>query len=388
MSSLPLELSDIFSSLPKSYVDFLSVDKSRVHRAIVRCRTRELGAHVSRCDRCNFSEQSYNSCRNRHCPKCQGGCSAKWTSARSRELLEVPYFHTVFTIPKELKEIAYMHKRVFYELMFKAVSETMKAVARNPMFLGAEISFYAVLHTWNQRLEFHPHIHVVSPNGGFSENKREWKKGGKNFFLPVRALSKVYRGKLVELLRRAFFLGRLSRVCSEIELEKVIGRCHVSDWVVYSKHPFGGPRQVIKYLSSYVHRVAISNRRLRSFDGERVTFAYRCPERKDKKRLLTLSKTTFANRFLLHILPKNFTRIRHYGFLASRTKARNLELARRLISEASDKVQIAATEIRTLSHKCKECDDGIMHCVYWCLPMIPHRSTLKNPTREQSSSPP
>ncbi|MCB0320087.1 MAG: IS91 family transposase [Bdellovibrionales bacterium] len=388
MSSFPLEVSEIFRQISPSYYASLSVDKKRVVDAILRCRTSALGAHISKCDRCGHKEQSYNSCRNRHCPKCQGSRSAKWTEARAKDLLPVPYFHTVFTVPQELREIAYRHKREFYELMFQAVSETMKAVAKNEKFLGAKISFYTVLHTWNQKLEFHPHIHVVSPNGGLSEDGSAWITKHENFFLPVRALSQVYRGKLVEALRAAFSLGKLPYIPSRIELEKVIGRCHVPDWVVYSKRPFEGPEQVIKYLSSYIHRVAISNRRLRTFDGERVAFAYRDPERKEKKKVMSLSKESFTRRFLLHIIPKNFTRIRHYGFLASPIKEKNLALAKELIGKVAQQVDEATSRIREICQSCPECKEGTMHGIYTALPMIVHRGSAKPSRNSLSHSPP
>lgn len=370
-----LEVSTILRSLPRSFYEALSVDKKRVHQAIIRCRTSALGAHVSQCNHCGHREQSYNSCRNRHCPKCQGSKAAEWTEARAKELLPVPYFHTVFTVPKELRDVAYRNKKVFYELMFRAVSETMKCVAANKKFLGANISFYTVLHTWNQKLEFHPHIHVVSPQGGISPDESRWISGKKNFFLPVRALSKVYRGKLVSALRSAYKRGDLSSLASNMELEKLIGRCHKSDWVVYSKKPFGGPAQVIKYLSSYVHRVAISNGRLRSVTSGNVTFACRDPERKHRKKLVTISAATFANRFLFHIVPKNFTRIRHYGFLASPTKKRNLALALKLISKKISRAKDRLIE--QILPLCSECKEGIMECLFFSAPIIAHRAMAK-----------
>lgn len=290
-------------------------------------------------------------------------------------MLPVPYFHTVFTVPKELRDIAYRNKKVFYELMFRAVSETMKCVAANEKFLGAKISFYTVLHTWNQKLEFHPHIHVVSPQGGISPDGTRWVSGKKNFFLPVRALSKVYRGKLVSALRAAYKQEQLSGVASNTELEKLIGRCHKSDWVVYSKKPFGGPAQVIKYLSSYVHRVAISNGRLRTVASGNVTFACRDPERKHKKKLITLSAATFATRFLFHIVPKNFTRIRHYGFLAAPTKKRSLALALKLISKKISSIKDEV--VKQILPICSECKDGIMECLFFSAPIIAHRAAAK-----------
>lgn len=363
-----LEVAEVFQAA--KLTKKLSTDKLRVARKITSCRTAMLGGHVRKCSACSYYEQSYNSCRDRHCPKCQGSVAAKWVESRVEELLPVPYFHTVFTLPSELREVAYQNKREVYELLFQAVSETLQAVAANPRFLGAQIAFFSVLHTWNQLQEFHPHLHVVSPKGGISFDNTKWVSSKHNFFLPVRALSKVFRGKMIDALRQAHQQGRLrfyghsKHLESKIEFERLLGKCRKSNWVVYSKKPFGGPTQVIKYFSSYVHRVAISNHRLRKLEDNNVTFSYRDSKNKNKKRLCLLPATTFVHRFLLHILPKNFTRIRHYGFLSNGHKARYLPLAKKLIAESKAQVAHPSILVTPFKHQCPSCKKGIMAVLY------------------------
>lgn len=346
VSKNQLEVQDIFRSLGKSFYEKLDVAKRRVFNAIVRCRTAQLGIHFTHCTKCSYRDFSYNSCRNRHCPKCQGATAARWVDARKEELLPVPYAHTVFTLPKELRSICYQNKRVVYEIFFKAVSETLNAVAANPKFLGAKLSFYATLHTWNQKLEYHPHLHVVSQKGGLSFDGTTWIPCKTNFFLPVRALSKVFRGKMLELLQNAHRNGKLSFYGSSSHLSsfeafnELLQTSKKSNWVVYSKKPFGGPEQVIKYLSAYVQRVAISNYRLRKLQDNCVTFSYRDSRNNNKKRLCRLSTEEFARRFLLHILPKAFVRTRHYGLFSTATKRQNLRLARQLLGEQTSNLTV------------------------------------------------
>ena len=351
------EVSEIFAKLPKEKLLELSPDKQKVVRAILNCRTAVLGAHVRECNQCKFKEQSYNSCRNRHCPKCQGSVAAKWVDARSGELLPVSYSHTVFTVPSELRSLAYQNKKIFYELLFKTVAETMHAVSKR--FLKAEITFYSILHTWNQKLDFHPHIHTAAPQGGISSDGTRWVPSQKNFFLPVRALSKVFRAKMLQALKEAHpqfkFYGAQSSLSNCDQFDKLLKSCTKSNWVVYSKKPFGGPQQVTKYLSSYVHRIAISNHRILKVDDSTVTFRYRDSKNKNKKRPYKLSHSEFTRRFLLHILPKGFTRIRHYGFLSNCNKATNLALARELIAKT-----LPNLNIKPFHHSCPKCKSGKM----------------------------
>lgn len=378
MQQKPLEVADVFNACGTSFENSLSWDKRKVFSAIKCCRTSALGAHVRECTNCKYREQSYNSCRNRHCPRCDGTTAARWTEARSEELLPVPYFHTVFTLASELRGVAYQNKRVVYELLFRAVSESLEHAAANPQFLGAKITAVTVLHTWNQKLQYHPHIHAISPHGGISFDNSHWVAGKKNFFLPVRALSKLFRGKMISFLRQAHregklsFYGELKSLEQSKEFEKLLSSCRKSNWVVYSKKPFGGPQQIVKYLSAYVHRVAISNRRLRKLVHTQVTFSYRDSKRKNKKRKLTLSAQSFTQRFLLHILPKNFTRIRHYGFLSTATKRLYLPLAKHLLSQfdAHSAFKTTSCTVKEFTTACPKCSSGTMRYI------IPHSAML------------
>lgn len=337
MSKAVVEVADIFRYRYPSIPESVTPDRRRVIQSVVRCRTAALGAYVLECKSCNHTELSFCPCNNRHCPKCQMGRTAAWAQARSSELLPTKYFHNVFTLPQELRDICYQNKREVYELFFQSVAETLQEVAANPKRLGAKITFYAILHTWNQKLEYHPHMHVVTPGGGISPDGESWVSCRDNFFLPVRVLGKVFRGKFIDKLRRAYrggrlsFYGELKTLETTKEFEKLIAKSRSNPWVVYSKRPFGGPEQVVKYLSLYTHRIGISNRRLRSFEDGVVTFAYRDSKAKNKKRLCKLTVAEFCRRFLLHIVPKRFVRIRHYGFLGNARKRELLPNARRLI---------------------------------------------------------
>lgn len=373
-----LELSNIFSTCSQEFYANLSKDKQKVFRSILNCRTSKLGANIRHCKTCNHKEQSYNSCRNRHCPKCQGSISANWCEQRNKELLPVEYFHSVFTIPSELRGICYQNKKQFYELFFCAVSETLHGVAANPKFLGAKIGFITILHTWNQTLQYHPHIHVISPKGGLTE-LGTWKSSKANFFLPTRALSKVYRGKLLDYLRQAYkqkqlqFFGKQSHLEDNQEFEKLLAKSRKSDWVVYSKPSFGGAAQVVKYLSSYVHRIAISNKRIKKLENSNVSFSYRDSKHQNKQKLKTLSTEVFTKRFLLHLLPKNFTRIRHYGFLGTAMKRKSLALVREQLKHLPIKQD---TIIRPNKQSCSKC--GSIDLDIFKLRMIPHRIPLNS----------
>src|ERR1022692_252152 len=330
MDRPPLEVADLVRAAGERFIEhsgkWLTWAHIKVLRAIARCRTAALGGHLDECSRCGHRVISYNSCRDRHCPKCQANARDKWLAARSRELLPTPYVHVVFTLPHELAPLALQNKKVVYGLLFRTSAETLLEIARDPKHLGAEIGFFSVLHTWNQKLEHHPHVHCVVPAGGLSPDHTRWIKPRYPFFLPVKVLGRVFRGKFVAALRDAFaagqlgFHGNLTFLAQPMTFSAWLRQLFRHDWVVYAKHPFGGPEHVLRYLGSYTHRVAISNHRLVSFADEKVTFRWRDSAHKNKKRLMTLPVEEFLRRFLLHLLPKGFVRIRHFGFLATRLR--------------------------------------------------------------------
>src|SRR5216117_435428 len=300
----------------------------KVLRAIARCRTAALGGHIDACIRCGHRATiSYNSCRNRHCPKCQTGACERWIEARRNELLPVPYVHVVFTLPPQLVALALQNKKVIYGLLLRASAETLLEVARNPRHLGAEIGFFSVLHTWNQKLQLHPHVHCVIPSGGLAFDHTRWIRSRPRFFLPLQVLRRVFRGKFVAGLKSAFQRGQLhlSGNLALLAQPKIFASwlrpLFRKDWIVYSKPPFGGPEYVLQYLGRYTHRVAISNHRLVSSEDGHVTFRWRDSAHNNEQKLLTLSLDEFLRRFLLHLLPKSFVRIRHFGFLANRRRA-------------------------------------------------------------------
>ncbi len=346
MSQSPLEVADLIRAAGDAFLErsrkWISWKHIKVLLAIARCRTAALGGHLDECTRCGHRAISYNSCRNRHCPKCQTGARDRWLEARRRELLPTRYVHVVFTLPRELAPLALQNKKVIYDLLFRASAETLLEIARDPTPLGAEIGFFTVLHTWNQKLQHHPHVHCVVPAGGLSPDRTRWIKTCYAFFLPVKVLSRVFRGKFVAALKRAFhdgklgFHGDLTPLAQPKTFSSWLRPLFRQDWVVYSKRPFGGPQHVLRYLGRYTHRVAISNHRLVSFADEKVTFRWRDSARKNEQRLMTLSLDEFLRRFLLHLLPQGFVRIRHFGFLANRRRAVFLPLCFQLLGSAPE----------------------------------------------------
>ena len=301
----------------------------RVMADIERCRTAALGGHVEACNRCGKQSISYNSCRNRHCPKCQSLAKEKWLAKRQSELLPVEYFHVVFTVPAAVAEIARANPRLVYGLLFSAVAETLRTLAADPKHLGAEIGFLAVLHTWGQNLLHHPHVHCVVPGGGLGPAERQWVACRPGFFLPVRVLSRLFRRLLLERLRAAHRAGRLDLVGPLTELqqaeafEALLRSLAKREWVVYAKPPFAGPRQVLDYLARYTHRVALSNDRIEALEDGTVTFRWKDYRQPGQPRRMTLEAMEFIRRFLLHVLPLGFVRIRHYGLLANRHRTAN-----------------------------------------------------------------
>ena len=339
------ELADIFRT-HGTRLDGLNAQQRRVVAAILSCRTAALGGHVRECDRgCGYQEISYNSCRDRHCPKCQGLERVRWQEARANDLLPVPYFHVVFTIPSCLHEIFLANPRVAYNLLFTTAAETMKEVAANPKNLGAEIGMTAVLHTWTQCLLYHPHLHLIVPGGGLDPSRSRWIPTREDFFLSVRILSTVFRGKLLDALERAVAAGTIKPCLgSGVQVATLLRRAARPQWVVYAKPPFAGPEQVLAYLGRYTHRIAISNERIVSMEGDQVTFNYRDRADGNRRKSMTLPAAAFLRRFLLHVLPPRFVRIRHYGFLANSVRQQRIALCRRLLGVPAESAPPAPSE--------------------------------------------
>jgi hypothetical protein len=336
--------------------------------AIARCRTAALGGHLDQCTRCGHRATiSYNSCRNRHCPKCQIAARERWITARQRELLPTRYVHVVFTLPHRLVPVVLQNKKVIYDLLFRTSAKTLLEVARDPRHLGAEIGFFTVLHTWSQKLALHPHVHCVIPAGGLSLDHTHWVKSRDRFFLPIKVLRRVFRGKFVAGLQQAFqegqlnFHGDLTCLAQPKTFATWLRPLFRKDWVVYSKPPFGGPEYVLQYLGRYTHRVAISNHRLVSFAGGTVTFRWRDSAHNNEQKLLTLSLDEFLRRFLLHVLPKGFVRIRNFGFLANRRRATLLPLCFHLLGSAPQTEQdLSGTKNSTDLWLCPKCGGPMM----------------------------
>jgi Putative transposase/Transposase zinc-binding domain len=336
-----LELAEVIRSCGDAFLDengkALSPEQRRALRDIAACRTSALGGHLEECDRCGHRRIAYNSCRNRHCPKCQATAAARWVEAQAADLLPVEYFHIVFTLPAALSPLALQNPRVVYGLLFRAAAETLMQIAADAKHLGAEIGFLAVLHTWGQTLQHHPHVHCVVPGGGLSPDGTGWVASPKGFFLPVRVLGRVFRGKFLAMLDAAFdrgrlaFHGRLRELAGAGRFHQLLRAAAQTEWVVYAKPPFGGPEQVLKYLARYTHRVAISNRRLVALKDGRVRFRYKDYARNGRRRTMTLEASEFLRRFLQHVLPSGFVRIRHYGFLANRCRREKVALCRELL---------------------------------------------------------
>jgi hypothetical protein len=342
MSRPPLEVADLIRTAGTAFLErnrhWLSWKHLKVLLAIARCRTAALGGHLDECTRCGHRATiSYNSCRNRHCPKCQTAARERWIAARRRELLPTRYVHVVFTLPHQLAPLTLQNKKVIYDLVFRTSAETLLEVARDPRHLGAEIGFFTVLHTWSQKLGLHPHVHCVIPAGGLSLDHTHWVKSRDRFFLSIHVLRRVFRGKFVAGLQQAFrdnqlaFHGDLTCLAQPKTFAAWLRPLFRKDWVVYSKPPFGGPEYVLQYLGRYTHRVAISNHRLVSFAEGKVTFRWRDSAHDNEQKLLTLSLDEFLRRFLLHVLPKGFVRIRNFGFLANRRRATLLPLGFQLL---------------------------------------------------------
>lgn len=374
-----VEVADIFRQYGPEYrkIHPLPRNQLRAMRAIEVCRTAELGGHVDECDHCGHMEISYNSCRNRHCPKCQFLKKEKWIEARSKDLLPIQYFHVVFTIPEELNPIVLRNQKVMYDLLFHSVSETLITLGKDPKHLGAYIGFIGVLHTWGQNLMDHPHIHCIVPGGGLSPIGHKWVSCRKKFFIHVNVLRDLFKKKLLAYLKRSYEAGELAfpGAIAYLQEPKVFERFrkqfYRKKWVVYSKPPFGGPEKVIRYLGRYTHRIAISNHRIINVENGRVSFWWRDYADGNKKKIMTLDAPEFIRRFLLHVLPDRFVKIRHYGLLGSRNCKNNITLCRKLLHVCkAEKDNEARTEtwkellLRVAGvdvAKCPVCRKGRMH---------------------------
>jgi hypothetical protein len=368
MNKPPFEVADIIRAAGNGFVEKnrsrLSYQHLRVLRAIERCRTAALGGHRDRCTRCGHQAISYCSCRNRHCGKCQTNARNKWLAAREKELLAVPYVHVVFTLPHQLSSLALANKRILYDLLFRASAETLLEIAADPKHLGADIGFMTVLHTWGQNVLHHPHVHCVIPAGGLSPDQEAWVQPRYAFFLPVKVLSRVFRGKFVDGLKKAFrkgklcFAGALRPLRQEAAFRTFLRSLFHDDWVVYAKPPFGGPLHVLHYLARYTHRVAISNHRLVNVADGMVTFRWRDYAHGGKQKLMTVTAEEFLRRFLLHVLPIGFVRIRFFGFLANRRRKTLLPLCRKLLQMAptlSSPNPIAPSSSPATIWRCPQC---------------------------------
>jgi hypothetical protein len=355
------ELAGIFRQYGDAYrkTHNLPLQQLRVMRAIEVCRTAALGGHVEKCSQCDLTRIAYSSCRNRHCPKCQYTERAHWLESRKAELLPVEYFHVVFTIPEELARIAFYNKEVVYSILFKAASETLLTIARDPKHLGAEIGFFAILHTWGQNLLHHPHVHCVVPGGGLSPDYDRWIGCKPGFFLPVRVLSSLFRRLFLEAIQPAFengklsFFGELEPLGDPAAFAAYLAPLGEREWVVYAKPPFGGPQQAIDYLGRYTHRVALSNERILGVSNGEVTFQWKDYRHKDrqKSRVMTLPADEFIRRFLIHTLPPGFPRIRYFGFLANRHRSEKLTLCRQLLNTAISELLPSAGQCRRLTEE-------------------------------------
>ena len=369
MSRPPLEVADIVRTAGNAFIErnrhWLHWKHVKVLRAIARCRTAALGGHLDECMRCGHRAPiSYNSCRDRHCPKCQTAARDRWIAARRQELLPTRYLHVVFTLPHRLVPLLLQNKKILYDLLFRASAETLLEVARNPRRLGAEIGFFSVLHTWSQKLTAHPHVHCVVPAGGLSPDHTRWVRSRNNYFLPKEALQEMFRGKFVAALKQAFqkgelhFHGELKLLAEPKIFAAWLRPLYRQNWVVYLKPPFGGPEYILHYLGRYTHRVAISNHRLVSFANGQVTFRWRDSAHHNEQKLLTLSLDEFLRRFLLHILPKGFVRMRNFGFLANRKRATLLPLCFQSLGATQEppaQENASSTEDTPDLHRCPKC---------------------------------
>jgi Putative transposase/Transposase zinc-binding domain len=397
-----LEVADIFRQHGSGFrlTHPLSPEQRRVMRAIEVCRTSVLGGHVDQCDACSYQRVSYNSCRNRHCPKCQSLAKARWLEARLADLLPVEYFHVVFTLPEQLASLALQNKRVVYNILFATAAETLRTIAADPKHLGAEVGFLAVLHTWGQTLRHHPHLHCVVPGGGLSPDGRRWVSYRQGFFLPVNVLARLFRRLFLQALARAHehhkltFHGTSAYLTKPLAFHRLLASLRAREWRVYAKPPFGGPEQVLAYLGRYTHRVAISNHRLLKLENGQVTFRWKDYARGSQPSLMTLSTDEFIRRFLLHVLPRGFQRLRQFGLLGNRRRRHKLALCRTLLGTASptitnqplprDYQSLYQTVTGQSLKQCPACRAGTMKLTQHLAPLA---SALSHYARHSHSTP-
>lgn len=374
-----IEVADIFCKYGPSYraSHKLPLQSLKVMSSIENCRTRALGGHIDKCNNCGRERNSYNSCRNRHCPKCQGLAQLKWLDKRQQELLPIKYFHLVFTIPFELNHLMLVNQKEMYGILFKAASQTISMLSGQEKHLGANPGCIAVLHTWGQNLMDHPHIHIIVTGGGLSIDGKKWINSSKKFFLPVKVMSRVFMGKFLAFLKQAYrdhkllFEGKVKALKQENEFKKLLNILYEKQWVVYAKKPFGNAAQVLKYLGRYTHRIAISNHRIKSIENNKVCFKWKDYSDKSKVKTMSLKPAEFIRRFLLHVLPNGFFKIRYYGLLSSRVKKSKLEQCCKLLGVESLLVQNVALSWQEVLlkltgfdvNKCPYCKKGLMIAV-------------------------
>ena len=380
METSTLEVADVIRELTDASGNVsglrLTYAQKRVLRDILACRTPQLGLHhVEKCDHCTHKIKTYNSCRNRNCPKCGGEQRAKWLKERSKDLLHVPYFHGVFTLPAELAQVALQNQKMVYSILLRATSDSLKEVAADPRYLGAHIGVVAVLHTWGQTLLHHPHVHCVIPGGGLALDGSQWVACADTFFLPVHVLSAAYRDKFLAYLTAAFraeelrFTGRLAHLAKKENFDALCEKWRDKGWVVHVKPPFAGPEVVLKYLARYTNRAAIANSRLVSFEQGKASFRYKDYARGNEQRIMSLDGAEFLRRFLLHVLPAGFMQIRHYGLLANRCRNKKLALCRDLLAGSGIKIgqehmsADTGEDTDTDRHRCPVCGVGTMRIV-------------------------
>jgi Putative transposase/Transposase zinc-binding domain len=376
MTGHRLEVADVFRAHQEQFLQrwgyALSEPQRKVLRDIGLCRTAALGTHLERCDRCSYETVAYDSCRNRHCPKCQSSARDRWLLKQAASLLPVPYVHAVFTVPEQLAPLALRNPRRFYSMLFRAASETLLEIAADRRHLGARIGILAVLHTWSQNLQLHPHLHCLVPGGGLAFDNSRWvPTRRRGFFLPVRVLSRMFRGKLLSFLKQSYkrgelcFAGKLTALSPPHAFHSLLASLRRKEWVVYSKPPFGGPEHVLKYLARYTHRVAISNGRLLGLENGQVSFRWRDSRHNNRSSVMRLNATEFIRRFLLHVLPAGFVKIRHFGLLANRNRRQALEVCRTHLRSTTALLATLLNEhqLFALNRSCPQCRCGTLHVI-------------------------
>ena len=376
MTGHRLEVADVFRAHQDEFLQrwghVVSDQQRKVLRAIGLCRTAALGSHLEKCDRCSYETVAYDSCRDRHCPKCQSTARDRWLEKQAESLLPVPYAHVVFTLPEQLAPLALRNQRLFYGLMFRAVSETLMEIAADRRRLGARLGFLAVLHTWSQRLGHHPHLHCLVPAGGLALDHSRWISCRPRFFLPVRVLSCMFRGKMIAFLKEAHANQQLRFPRDQASPPRLLSGLRHKKWVVYARPPFGGPAHVLKYLARYTHRVAIANGRLLSLSNGQVRFRWRDSRDNNRIKVMSLDAVEFIRRFLLHVLPCGFVKIRHYGLLANRNRRQLLALCRQHLQATAteDTDLLTAPQKAAVNRCCPVCKQGTLHVVARISPQV------------------